>query len=128
MIGHTEEPWSYGEDNDGWYVSTGDTQLAHGMTEADARRIVACVNACKGIDTDSLEADGYGDDWAEIGRQRIEILEQHDELLAALQVVQPILDKAFEYDGDVFGMLHNDAVDADILIREVIAKVTGVKP
>ena len=31
--------------------------MSGGEREANARRIVACVNACAGIDTESLEAD-----------------------------------------------------------------------
>ena len=54
-------------------------------TEKNARSIVACVNACTGIDTESLEADGYGDNWAEIAQHRIALMEQRDELLAALR-------------------------------------------
>lgn len=47
------------------------------------------------------------------------------ELLAALQAVLPVLDCAFEYEGDVFGILHNDAVDARQLIRTAIAHFTS---
>ena len=44
------------------------------------------------------------------------------ELLNALQAIIPILDRAFEYDGDVFGIMHNAAVDAGIQARAAIAK------
>ena len=47
------------------------------------------------------------------------------EMLSALKAVLPILDRAFEYDGDVFGIKHNDAVDVDQLIRDLIAKAKG---
>lgn len=47
------------------------------------------------------------------------------EMLSALKAVLPILDRAFEYDGDVFGIKHNDAVDTDELIRAAIAKAEG---
>jgi hypothetical protein len=47
------------------------------------------------------------------------------ELLAALNALLPILDKAWAFDGDVFGCLHNDAVDADMNARAVIARSTG---
>lgn len=49
MTQHTPEPWSYGEDNDCWYVSVGDTQIAYGLSEENACHIVACVDACAGI-------------------------------------------------------------------------------
>lgn len=47
------------------------------------------------------------------------------ELLAALRALLPVIDKAWEYDGDVFGMLHNAAVDADAAARAAIAKAEG---
>ena len=52
---HTPEPWAFGEDNDGWYVEKGRDQFVYGLTEANAHRIVACVNACAGIETHELE-------------------------------------------------------------------------
>lgn len=53
---HTKEPWSYGEDNDGWYLQHGVQQLGYALSESDARRIVACVNACADIPTELLES------------------------------------------------------------------------
>ena len=47
------------------------------------------------------------------------------ELLEALKDLLPILDKAWEFDGDVFGFLHNDAVDADMNARAAIARATS---
>ena len=44
------------------------------------------------------------------------------ELLEALENVLPALDRAFAYDGDVFGILHNDAVDAYSKARATIDK------
>ena len=52
---HTPEPWSLGEDNDGWYVEKDGLQIAHGLTEEDARRIVACVNACAGMTNEQID-------------------------------------------------------------------------
>ena len=60
---HTPGPYSYGEDNDGWYLESesvkaklghGD-QIAYCLSEDDARRISACLNACEGVSTDRLE-------------------------------------------------------------------------
>jgi len=65
---HTQEPW-HTFDNGSWtdivddshrHVVTveqncGEPYLA--MSDADARRIVACVNACAGISTDVLERE-----------------------------------------------------------------------
>jgi hypothetical protein len=49
----------------------------------------------------------------------------NQELLTALTDLLPILDKAWAFDGDVFGCLHNDAVDADMNARAVIARATS---
>ena len=60
---HTPGPYSYGEDNDGWYLESlsakeklghGD-QIAYCLSENDARRISACLNACEGVRTEHLE-------------------------------------------------------------------------
>ena len=60
---HTPGPYSYGEDNDGWYLESlsekaklghGD-QIAYCLSEDDARRITACINACEGVRTEHLE-------------------------------------------------------------------------
>lgn len=73
MSEHTKEPWNVSEevfDNDGIHESVirgldGRAAIAvtlefgpnnPGMREANARRIVAAVNACKGMDTESLES------------------------------------------------------------------------
>jgi hypothetical protein len=51
--------------------------------------------------------------------------EVNQELLAALTALLPVLDKAWNFEGDVFGRLHNDAVDADVNARAAIAKAEG---
>ncbi len=78
--GHTTEPWNlYGPFEDGYVgVSSGETQpgkrrmlartdspnvhgdLSQTERDANARRIVACVNACQGIETESLEKGANG--------------------------------------------------------------------
>lgn len=45
------------------------------------------------------------------------------ELLSFLKDVREVLGKAFDYDGDVFGILHNQAVDLDCKINRTIAKL-----
>lgn len=56
---HTPGPYSYGKDNDGWYPESlsvkeklgyGD-QIAYCLSEGDARRISAALNACEGVST-----------------------------------------------------------------------------
>lgn len=60
MMEHTKEPWLA----DANYVITqGETKIAYcnhidpydGIGYENARRIVACVNACAGLDTELLE-------------------------------------------------------------------------
>lgn len=77
---HTPEPWSYGEDNDGWYVEKDGLQIAHGLSEEDARRIVACVNACEDILDYELSLGCV----ARLSEQLRTITKQRDDLQAAL--------------------------------------------
>ena len=60
---HTPGPYSYGEDNDGWYLESlsakeklghGD-QIAYCLNENDARRISACLNACNDLPDEALD-------------------------------------------------------------------------
>ena len=90
MNNHTPEPWEKSERANGnwWHISAGNQAIAAvhaaskkrnepyaSMFEENARRIVACVNACRGIGTDGLEQHGL-----------VSLLAtQRDELLAALQ-------------------------------------------
>lgn len=58
MIEHTATPWETSVLSTGleWAVCMvgGGDQIAMGLTEADANRIVTCVNACKDITTEHL--------------------------------------------------------------------------
>lgn len=51
---------------------------------ANARRIVACVNACRGLPTDELEQKGLV---AAVGTQLLEADQQRNELLTALEAL-----------------------------------------
>jgi len=55
---HTKEPWEVAEDKCYMQQIVNSTGLciAKLIEEEDAERIVACVNACKGITTEALEA------------------------------------------------------------------------
>jgi len=90
MSEHTNEPWIVTGGERVKYVEArvgggiiqeiaSCMQVAHGNHEANARRIVACVNACMGIRTENLEDN----------RPIVEGLKllnrQRDELLAALE-------------------------------------------
>ena len=49
-----------------------------------ARRIVACLNACRGLPTDELEKSGLV---SAVGTEIIELAKQRDQLLAALDEI-----------------------------------------
>ena len=54
---YTPEPWSYHQRGT-YFVLTGGARVTidgSAKNEANARRIVACVNACVGITTEELE-------------------------------------------------------------------------
>jgi hypothetical protein len=94
MNEHTKEPWrvEYMGSDEADVIGADDTSIicrsTGYMSDINARRIVACVNACAGIDTESLEADGYGENWKEIASHRIELMGQRDELLEVLIMVR----------------------------------------
>ena len=55
---HTPEPWQWRDEllwSGDSIVVAGDGYRCLDMVEADARRIVACVNACAGVSTEDLE-------------------------------------------------------------------------
>lgn len=82
MSEHTKEPWHTGGDgtiiydNEGWGVANATVfhSRHNGPEEAkgNARRIVACVNACAGIRTEALE-------------ERAHMLKAYDDTLEAIQ-------------------------------------------
>jgi hypothetical protein len=89
MSGHTSEPWAiFGAFNHIMGIEYEEAQRrgvphaqwTYNCSEDDARRIVACVNACEGIPTGMLEA---GD--AEILAYSMRLKQQRDNLLAALK-------------------------------------------
>ena len=101
---HTPEPWTYGEDNDGWYLEKSGSQLAYQVVdEADARRIVACVNALQGVPTEQLEqAAKLGITDVSTGNlfsYRIALQKQRDELLSAFQKFVDSHEECLDFDG-----------------------------
>lgn len=105
-MSHTKEPWKYGKEltarSGEWLISmdAGDrgrgipiceTRPASGDEQANARRIVACVNACAGIPTEQLEsgeARSVRDELADIAM----LEKQRDELLDALERMVRLLE------------------------------------
>ena len=108
-------------------------RLPADVHEANARRIVACVNACEGISTDELEEIastggmlGPREDVARIAKQR-------DELLAALKDLVCYDSYSTEYDGRIYDICPScGAQDGEhkahcefLFARAAIAKATG---
>lgn len=89
MSEHTKEPWSQQYDDNGFYEIMGAPQGMIAFTcreghtdEANARRIVACINALEGVSTEHLEKYGIPD-FAE----KISVLQkQRDQLREALEL------------------------------------------
>lgn len=81
---HTPEPWSYCEDNDGWRLENGVEQHGRSMSEANARRIVSCVNACAGAENGVLELFPY----QEQVDLKVKFFNERNELLEALKYHQ----------------------------------------
>ena len=95
MSKHTPEPWRVGRP--GAVVSDtpvpemggsdaveyyGGHLIGESIIEANARRIVACVNACRGLGTDELEQHGLV---SAVGTELLELEKQRDELLETLE-------------------------------------------
>ena len=91
---HTKEPWSIGKPPPNGEQTIGDSKglmvavatTGDGVSsEANARRIVACVNACVGVGTEYLEDNGP---IIELVREHNTVLKQRDELLAFAEEVR----------------------------------------
>lgn len=106
MTSHTKEPWKLlPEECDKPYIRVRGTALGGRYkianvltptyagvhereveeTRHNARRIVACVNACAGLETEIVERK-VGNVW--------KLLQQRDELLAALNGVMQVIEPA----------------------------------
>ena len=85
---HTKEPWNGKNipltasalERVGFYIVFTNNPATKDEAEANARRIVACVNACEGIPTGVLEKQGM----VPIEQVTHDIERQRDKLLAAL--------------------------------------------
>ena len=47
-------------------------------------------------------------------------MEYSQDAIELAKMIYPILQKAFAYEGDVFGILHNDAVDLDCKLESIL--------
>ena len=96
---HTNEPWPPFTD-----IATTMTPDPEGTPVAilswdDYIRARACVNACKGISTDALEAEGSAVmGWNRTARKLIDVAKQRDELLSICAELQESAEYWSEYD------------------------------
>lgn len=85
--------------------------------EEDARRVVACLNACKGISTENLEDNKP---IIELANDYNAVLKQRDDLLTELKRMVDV----FGRDGHDTEYEEGECIDIDIA-RAVIAKAEG---
>ena len=108
---HTKTPWTisvYGnvEMNHDTIRVSGFALSGGNEAKANARRIVACVNACDGFSSDVLENVTLMGDTilSRFENQRetfSKIEQQRDELLAALIQAKALIESAVPFEGDV---------------------------
>lgn len=75
----------------GWEVAfePGLERLCADITEANARRLAACWNACEGVRTEILELAGTRQDWCDLMQ---ELEQERNTLLAALKDMADLYD------------------------------------
>lgn len=92
-MSHTPEPWHQCDGDNcgcGQILGPESVYVATVKDMDDSKRIIACVNACIGLDTVELECFGLG---TAVGTRIVEIIAQRDELLSALEAIK----QAVEY-------------------------------
>lgn len=99
MSGHTAEPWVVEDLQPDWeiqgrggkcYVATcSETNI---LAEANARRIVACVNACAGLPDPGQDIEDTYAEFQALRAQRDALLRAAREALATLEMVSTDLD------------------------------------
>lgn len=160
---HTPEPWEVVTDCPGeccWHIQPvehpnrgpWDRINSPEMSEADARRIVACVNACADMSTEYLEQCGKmrrneaGESIVELIQQRDDerkkheacvtinerllsdnriLTEQRDELMAALEAAKSDLLQRAEMDSEDGGAILNIS---DGVLQKMNAAIAKAKP
>ena len=107
---HTKEPWSIND----WPQDTTDITIGASLTpliakvslrnvsineqKDNARRIVACINACEGFSIEELEGADLFKDSIESQSEIVALKQQRDELLYALQEFVRTMDSLPESD------------------------------
>lgn len=93
-------------------------------SSTNARRIVACVNACEGISTDAIETEGSAVmGWVRAASKLLRLRSEHDELQESHQAIKEQRDEllaALKVAEESVG----DSKSLEI-VRAAIAKVEG---
>lgn len=146
MSKHTPEPWFY--HRQGFSTVYIEARIGGGMLQEiaacgpcqdgteqqdeNARRIVACVNACAGVDTDLLEAGELDKPTMLVIQENKDLKHRCDELLAALDDITKIKwrDGLAGIDRPTDFAERESAIralgSAMIIARSAISKATGV--
>jgi hypothetical protein len=121
IVGGPIREYVNGSGQDQVAMTTGTEWMDEGEKEANARRLVACWNACDGIPTTDLEqyAALDGVEHETVARLRFVggLVKQRDELLEALEVCRDALQRIREYGGH--------RASAEIVAEQAIANVKG---
>lgn len=121
---YTKEPWQADRVGDGVMICESSNGLMIEMEFGDegianTRRIVACVNACAGATTESLEKHGF---LAMRTKQVMELERQRDDLVAALNVELGMWKYDKEYKMSDYSRIH-----VDMRIEAITAALAKVK-
>lgn len=113
MTEHTKEPWRIdpATKKDNWRIIGANGQVVStfsgNMDMENARRIVECVNYCKGLPTEGIATATALGKTAEVSlHQLADVIAQRDQLLAALEAVRNAGDwytSAIELNMDIDG-------------------------
>jgi hypothetical protein len=123
MSKHTPGPWKAYDDcmfamrDHTLYV------IDKAQSEANARRIVACVNACEGISTEALEHRGHLLQAEDSIIKRLNA--EHAELLAAAKLTIDLYDSENDPSRTTFSEIVEMYCASDNALRAAIAKAEG---
>jgi hypothetical protein len=128
---HTPTPWA--DDGFGRIGATDSDQFNGGFftaicegpdKAANARRIMACVNACAGVSTENLEDN---EPVKELARRYNDTIKQRDEVMAALERMVAMHDSMMKkvnhgasfYDVDCLREMNEAPIQAQVAIANV---------
>lgn len=135
MSGHTKEPWNVldgirisasikneiGGGSDSHCVALTNKLMGAEVAEANARRIVACVNACDGIPTEYLEGEPSHIESKRMLKYCVAWYKSdRDDLLAALEKIAAI---STSHISDVHGNREFNAATISQIAKDAVARV-----